>query len=49
MTFFTAEPALVVGLRPLGLFGLSCDLDSDSLIVDVFAVHFLYGFVYGFV
>ena len=39
MSFASAKSALVVWLRPLGLLGLTSDLDLDTLFVDVLTVH----------
>lgn len=37
----SAEPALVVGLWAFGLLGLSSDLHSNALIIDVLAIHLI--------
>jgi hypothetical protein len=46
MPFFTAKSAFVVRLRSLGFFRLSSDLNSHSLVIDIFSIHFLNSFVY---
>lgn len=47
MSFPSTESALVVGLRAFGFFGLSCNLNFDSCIVDVFSVHIIDSFLNG--
>ena len=48
VTLSAAQSALIVGLRSLGLFGLTCNLNLDSRIIDVFSVHFFNSLLNGF-
>ena len=43
MSLPSAKSALVVGLRAFGFFGLSCNLNFDSSVVDVLSVHIIDG------
>ena len=45
MTLATTKSALIVWLRTLRFFGLSCDLDLDPSLIEVFAVHIIDSFL----
>jgi hypothetical protein len=45
MALPAAQSALVVGLWSFGFFGLSCDFHSNTLLVDLFSIHFINSFL----